>query len=178
MTVIGITQDRLDKIELRLVGADHRPWELNRRIHDENGRSLICKASRKAGRKALEKSLTWNEEMPLAGDDERHGVHFEHGKQPNASDPRVAVQYLALFKMCSEATEDMADFVANAPQDIEDLLAEVKRLRSRLREVEQDRDEMKKEMLSARVERSSVADKLNDMRRAMKAFGAVLKECQ
>ena len=178
MVAIGITKERLEQIELRLIGADHRPWTLNRRMHDENGRALICKGSRKAARKALNGALSWSDDMPLNDDDLNQGISHTHGKQANAVDPRLMVQHLALFKMCSEATEDMAEFVANAPQDVEDLLEEVKRLRAKLREVEVDRDEMKKEMLSARVERTAVAEKLSDLRRVMKAFGAALKECQ
>ena len=178
MTSIGITRERLEQIELRLIGADHRPWVLNRRMHDENGRALVCKGSRSASRKALNNSLSWRDDMPLSSDDEAQGVAHGHGKQPNAVDPRLIVQHLALFKMCSEATDDMAEFVANAPQDVEDLLEEVKRLRSKLRDVEKDRDDMKKDMLSAQVERTAVAEKLSDLRRAMKGFSAALKECQ
>jgi hypothetical protein len=178
MASIGVTKERLEQIELRLIGADHRPWVLNRRVHDENGRALICKSSRSANRKAINASMKWEDGFGLHPDDAAQGVVPSIGPQPNAYDPRVLVQHLALFKMCSEATDDMAEFVANAPQDIEDLLEEVKRLRAKLRDVEKDRDDMKKEMLSAQVERTAVAEKLSDIRRAMKVFGAALKECQ
>lgn len=155
MTQIGMPQSRIDEIELRLVGADFRPWKLERGVRDENGRALVCKASKNQHAKAAWSSLS-------------------NDPKPNLF---AYASSLSLFKLCGDATEDMGEFVAHAPDDIADLVEEVKRLRSRLRSAEQERDEMKKEMLSARVERSAYAEKLQNLRSALRSFKKEMDAC-
>lgn len=183
MTTIGITQTRLDEIELRLLGADHRPWAVSGEHFDENGRPLIVKASKKAARKAEWASLAFDgDKKPdldmksrIANHTATTGAVLPLGA-PTHVDARSYVRHLALFRLCDEASTDMGHFVAHAPQDIEDLLGEVKRLRARLRDAEQERDEFKKEMLSLRVEKSAVGDKLADVRKLLREFGKAVKD--
>lgn len=187
MTQIGMSQTQLDEIELRLAGADHRPWIVDRQLFDEAGRPLICKGSRKSRIKADWKSLAWDGNKPRGGVEEREiaaraaadkGVDpLKNGPPPNAIDERTYVKSLALFKLCDEATTDMADFVAHAPNDIETLLNEVKFLRHRYRECEKERDEIKKEMLALRVERSKLQENFSETRRVLRDLGRVIKEC-
>lgn len=173
MTQIGMSQTQIDEIELRLTGVDHRPWALNRSLYDENGRALICKGSRKAAKRAITTSALRDKgSVDLAYD----GDVPENPADRVAFDPRLIVKSLALFKMCDEATEDMANFVAHAPDDVETLLNEVKFLRKRLRDAEIERDDFKKEMLALRVERAGVSDKLSDIRRVLRDFGKIVKE--
>lgn len=189
MTNIGISQTQLDEIELRLAGADHRPWIVDRQLFDEAGRPLICKGSRKSRTKAEWKSIAWDDSSPenprrsesianaaaMKGADPLNSS--TPGQPPNVIDHRTYIKALALFKLCDEATPDMADFVANAPNDIETLLNEVKFLRHRYREAEKERDEFKKEMLSLRVERSKLQENFSETRRVLRDLGRVIKEC-
>lgn len=170
MTQIGMSQTAIDEIELRLLGADHRPWVLDRNFYDINGRPLICKGSNKAHRKAEWASLAWDK-----GDSKHQGLAGE-GKGPDAVDRASYIKQVALFQLCDASSEDMGQFVANAPADIEALLAEVKRLRARYRDTEQERDEFKKEMLALRVEKASLQEKLTETRRRIRDFAALLKE--
>jgi hypothetical protein len=188
-----VSQTQIDEIELRLTGVDHRPWVLDRSLYDENGRALICKGSKKSRNKAEWGSLAWDDHNAVGQDalsvdverarNERDATlgldplsRPKQGRPPNVVDHRSYVKFLALFKLCDEATEDMAEFVAHAPQDVETLLNEVKFLRKRLRDAEIERDEFKKEILSLRIEKSGVADKLSDLRRTLREFGKAIKE--
>jgi|KBSSwiStaDraftv2_1062776.scaffolds.fasta_scaffold311735_4 hypothetical protein len=171
MSEIGMSQARIDEIELRLLGADHRPWHLHRQFTDESGRPIICKGSSKSWKKALNASQVFaggqaakDEHKQLVKDgladrdmpDTGAPTHF------NTADLRRGI---ALFKICQEATDEMGEFVAHAPQDVEDLLREVKFLRDRYRTCEKERDEFKKEMLSSRVEKATLHEKLSSARR-------------
>lgn len=148
MTQIGMSQTQLDEIELRLVGLDHRPWVLDRSIRDENGRALVCKAS-----KRTRESVRYRQDLSVATASETQ---------------RLPVAQLALFKLCGDSTEDMGEFVAHAPEDMQLLLDEVKRLRKRGREAEVERDDLRKEALSLRVEKAALQEKLSGLRRLLR----------
>lgn len=173
MSQIGMSQTQLDEIELRLAGADHRPWAVSRTWFDEAGRPLICKGSRSAAKKAINASATWSDSAPATRDPET-------GRATDAANVvsrQSMAKHLALFKLCEEATVDMAEFVSHAPNDIETLLNEVKFLRHRYRECEKERDEIKKEMLALRVERSKLQENFSETRRVLRDLGRVIKEC-
>lgn len=149
---IGVSQEVLDAIELRLIGADHRPWMLAPKLRDENGQPYIVRATGKAFKEAqADHWITHARGTWLIGD-------------------------IALFKLCNQATSDMGEFVARAPEDIETLLNEVKSLRARLRRVEDDRENFRKEMLSLRVEKSTLQEKLTSIRRTVRDFATLMKE--
>lgn len=175
---IGVAQEVLDAIELRLIGADFRPWALRKELCDEYGQPYICKASRKASIKAFETNKVWTHgpknKVPKDQDD-RIQPDME---EPDAVDRAGFVRSLALFRLCSNASHDMGEFVAHAPEDIETLLNEVKGLRARLRRVENEREEFRKDLLSARVEKASLQEKLTATKRTLREFAQLMKEQQ
>lgn len=181
---IGVPQEVLDAIELRLIGADHRPWSLAVDIQDENGKPYICKGSRKAHRKAEWANLAWSEnDNGAVAERLKHrtaDVPVENlgnsRNPPNSIDPVGYLKSMALFRLCDQANNDMGEFVAHAPEDIEILLNEVKSMRARLRRTEDDRENFRKEMLSLRVEKSTLQEKLTAMRRTVRDFAALMKE--
>lgn len=173
---IGVSQEILDAIELRLIGVDHRPWILRPELCDEYGKPYICKGSRKALVKATEASRTWT---PNANEKERkdHDPRIRPTEmEPDAINMRQLVSGLALFRLCDQANNDMGQFVAHAPEDIEVLLNEVKSSRARLRRIEDEREEFRKELLSLRVEKASLQEKLTAMRRTVRDFSLLMKE--
>lgn len=179
---LGIARHRLDEIELRLLGADHRPWVLNRsEMRDENGRFLICKGSRKAAKKAIGGSLVWmgdryedrEQKDYAATKDAIAGLDPLKNRPRDLAthvDPAVLRKHLALFKLCDQATDDMAEFVAHAPEDMEELVNGVKFLQMRLEKAENEREDFKKEMLALRVDNAALQSKLAEMRNAWKAI--------
>lgn len=179
---IGVPQETLDAIELRLIGADHRPWMLATDVYDENGRPYIFKGARKAHRKAEWANLAWseNDNGATARDLKRRiadvPIEKSPGNPPNSIDHAGYLKSMALFRLCDQASNDMGEFVAHAPEDIEILLNEVKSLRARLRRIEDERETFRKEMLSLRVEKSTLQEKLNAMRRTVRDFAALMKE--
>lgn len=171
---LGMSQAELDQIELRLVGCDHRPWRMSSETaRDTNGRRFVSKGSGKAIKKVIREArmFTGKPDPELL----RGGV--DPNDTPSGWDANKFVTTMALFTLTPNSTEDMANFVAHAPEDMEKLLNEVKWLRKRYRDCEVGRDEFKKEALSARVEKAKLQEKLTEMRRTVRDFGVLLREC-
>lgn len=189
---IGVPQETLDAIELRLIGADHRPWRLATDMLDAHGKPHICKGSRKAHRKAEWANLAWSKNDPIGKLMNAQRVReLDHNKgreikmekcggissdPPDIIDEAGYLRSVALFSLCDQANNDMGEFVAHAPEDIEILLNEVKSMRARLRRIEDEREDFRKEMLSLRVEKTTLQEKLTTMRRTVRDFAALMKE--
>lgn len=148
---LGISRTKLDAIELRLIGVDQRPWAFSPQWR------AVCRDSRKARRAAIQNS----------------GI--QHGENAGKFDESVMRREMVLFSMENEATNDMGTFVANAPQDIEDLVAGVKFLQMRLEKAEQEREEFKKEMLRLRIETAELQQRHTEVRAAWRRLAEVMK---
>ena len=149
---IGISRNRLDAIELRLLGADHRPWGFSREW------KAVAKTSRKATRNAIQ-----------------HGIVGPDKGEETMVDKRVLQRELVLFSLENDATNDMGEFVANSPQDIEDLIAGVKFLQLRLEKAEQEREEFRKEMLGLRIEATELQKRHTELRANWRRFLETMK---
>lgn len=165
---IGMPAARLDEIELRLLGADFRPWGFADATIGAGGPHIV-KASQKAVNRAFQKSAVDKKGNHIGGMVMTSG-EFDPTRNEPLINTHELVKIVGIFKLVGDATADMGRFVAHAPRDIEDLLNEVKMLRKRLRDAEMERDEFKKEMLSLRVEKTTINEKLTEQRRAWRAF--------
>jgi hypothetical protein len=155
---IGISRAELDAIELRLIGCDHRPWH-----HDPEWR-IIAKGSKKATRKAYIGAMRQPDGRPYVGPKFADGPEAGEKEHEHVLSRRDLLEALTLFKQHDNSTNDMAAFVANAPDDVEALLNAVKFLQTSLEKARADRDEFKKEMLSLRIDNAAIQQKLTEMR--------------
>lgn len=171
---IGMAQHRLDAIELRLVGCDHRPWRFYDSLLDGNGKPLVGKGSKKVFDRAANRARVTANGEPVAKPFVVRGSE-EQGVDDDYFDTGRVRSGVGLFQLVGDATNDMAEFVANAPQDVDDLLTEVKFLRMRLEKSTAEREEFRKEMLSLRVEAAALRDKLAEMRGAWKTLTKVME---
>ncbi len=162
----GISDHRLEEIELRLVGCDHRPWGVSGLEGlDDEGRRTIMRRSRKAQKRAIKeaarvadvaliegkKAGKWTkEELDEAGCGE-NGEPMIHG--PTLS------KHLVLFHKTDLVTDDTLEFVAQAPQDVEDLLREVKQLRIMCAKAKQERHDAVQELQGTKVAASRAEEK-------------------
>ena len=157
----GIPQQRLDQIQLRLIGVDHRPWRLSpEEALDDEDRRTVMKGSKRAAKKAERKGF-----IAAAN----RGEVYDDGKEGPTTDTvdlDAVLSHLVLFKRTQEATDDMLDFVAHAPEDVDDLLKEVFCLRELTSKLKVERDSAVKEMLASRIEACEAEKKIASMRRA------------
>ena len=170
---LGLPRQRLDEIELRLLGADHRPWVLGvqESMRDANGKALVMRYSNTATKKALNASLCTKNGIPTGGIyHNKETEDFRKLENEEHVNPRVYRSELGIFQLCGQATDEMGDFVAHAPQDVEDLLNEVKFLRLRLEKSETQREEMKKELLQLRLDHASISQKWTEARGSWNTF--------
>lgn len=79
-----------------------------------------------------------------------------------------------LFDLCPEASEAMANFVAHSPEDIEDLLDEVERLRASSRGRDEDCASLRHQVTSLRAELSELHSKHSSLKRKIRQFGQLL----
>lgn len=159
----GIPDHVLEDIELRLLGADHRPWMLSGpQGMDHAGRRMVLKGSKKAMKKATFKAheaaialgATPAEDLDI---NESAGLRL---------DSATATKELALFFAGESTTEEMLSFVAHAPHDVELLVSEVKTLKSILSLCKESKNKAVKELQAAKVAASRAEAKIVDMRRA------------
>jgi len=166
-----MSQAALDAIELRLLGADHLPWGYQQSYR------YVGKCSNKSLKKAIQHSSCdangrqiFRSEAPnrheTRADDDRDGVRFDVSK--------VRAE-LELFRLAPDSTDEMGEFVAHAPADIEQLIGEVKFLRLQLGKARADRDEFKKEMLSLRIDSAALTQKLTEIRAGWRKIQEVMK---
>jgi len=162
MTINGIPIHRLEEIELRLVGADHRPWLMSIPGGvDDEGRRFIMKGSKKAYKRAIRKGYDKAADIAVA-----HNYKLE---EEMVHEPTMTAA-LAIFHRTENATDEMLDFVAHAPEDIEDLLREVTTLRSMLETYKEKSETAIKELTSSKVAASRAETKIADMRRAWRGI--------
>ena len=124
-----MSQAEIDAIELRLIGADHRPWSLSQE-RDTNGKLFICKGSSKAIKRAMREAEMFVGKRNIPDKVMDDPIH-DQNLVPTGYSPRIMQRELCIFYLGLNATEDMANFVAYAPDDIEKLLNEVRWLRKR-----------------------------------------------
>lgn len=77
---------------------------------------------------------------------------------------------LSLFKLCDQATDEMADFVVHAPEDIDVLVQEIELLHRKLDKLQEKEEAATKEMLRLRIDNEKLQERLTGMRRAWRAF--------
>lgn len=161
----GIPTERIDEMRMRLIGVDHRPWALSPLTNlDGEGRRMVIKASRKALKKAIvagsrsAEQITGNIITRETPDDE---VVFD----------RAAIQRsLTLFHRTDQATDDMLDFVAHAPEDVEELIREVDTLKMMVQKLKEERDQAVNDLLGRRIAADRAEAKIVDMRRAWRTL--------
>ena len=167
----GIPDHRLEEIELRLVGADHRPWEISLpQTVDDNGHRVVQKGSRKAMKRAVQAGARKGNEIRGKG----HRLNSPEDPPTDLDEPTIHIDtmrnYLTLFRRTEQSTDEMLEFVAHAPDDIEDLLREVKTLRTMLKTYKEKSEVAIKELASERIASSRAETKIVDMRRAWRCL--------
>lgn len=168
----GIPDHRLEEIELRLIGADHRPWGLSGLDGlDDEGRRTIMRRSRKAQKKAIQKASRVADVALIEGKWTEEELNEAGGGKggPMVHGPTLYKE-LVLFHRTEIATDDMLEFVANAPEDVEDLLREVKVLRMMCSKLKEERHDAVQELQGTKVAASRAEEKIVDMRRAWRTL--------
>lgn len=159
----GLSQQRMDEISLRLLGADHRPWTLSPLTNlDDEGRRTVNKNSHRAVKKAFQagaKSAIRHKGAPAFGIDTTDENEI-------LVDAHAIAKFLVLFHRTDHSTDDMMEFVAHAPEDIEDLVREVQQLRIMVDKLKTERDQAVKDLLGRRIAADRAEEKICTMRRA------------
>lgn len=165
----GLPLHRLEDIELRLAGVDHRPWVLSQPVAvDDEGRRFVSKGSRKAMKKAIQAGARQAELMTGK-------VRSETPSEEWMCDRKTLEMSIALFHRTGNATDDMMEFIAHAPEDVEDLLREAKVMRIEREKLRTERDEAVKELTSTKVQLSRAESKITDMKRAWRTLNQEMK---
>ena len=173
MTINGIPIHRLEEIELRLAGADHRPWGLSGfNALDDNGHRTIMRRSGKAQKKAI-KAASRSADVRLVEKRNRGEItnaEYESMRDEGMVDAGVIDKSLTLFRRTDLATNEMMEFIEHAPEAVEDLLREGKHFHTWAEKLQTERDQAVKELVSSKVAASRAETKIADMRRAWRAL--------
>lgn len=171
----GISVQRLEEIELRLVGADHRPWAMSPPASlDDEGRRSIMKGSQKAAKKACQKAAQVGREKIAEGGDkwtkkDRDQIKEWEKDGPIAHGPTLRAE-LALFHRTHNATDDMLEFIVHAPEDVELLLREIRQMHIIATKAKEERDAAVQELQRTKIAASRAEEKIVDMRRAWRTL--------
>lgn len=160
----SIPVHRLEEIELRLVGADFRPWGMSpREVVDDRGYQMICKTSQRAMKKAIRKSAQVGAQ--------KLGVCLDDvGPDDPICDAKVMQRELTLFHRTHNTTQEMFEFVMHAPEDIELLLRENKLLLMIAQKATEERASAIGELQSSKIAASRAEERIVDMRRAWRTL--------
>lgn len=134
---------------------------------DTEGRRMVTKGARRAEKKAVRAShQTAVERGAKAG----HEIAPEDADNDLRFDRRTILNALVLFTRTNNATDDMLEFIAHAPEDVEALLSEVSCLRQMVAKLKEQKETAVKELLAKRIEASKAAERIVDMRRAWRTL--------
>jgi len=165
----GIPDHRIDEIELRLAGVDHRPWKVSHPSElDDEGRRTVTKGSARAIKKANRIGLQVGAQTLEQSNVKTPGMDAAHPGR--AFHPGSAMKAINLFHRTDNATDDMLDFIASAPEDVEELLREVKQLRIMATKYKEGRDAAVVELQGSKIAASRAEGKIVDMRRAWRTL--------
>jgi hypothetical protein len=168
MATLGISQAKLEAIELRLIGADKRPWAVSGFNNlDQEGRRFIHKGGKKALIQAQRSAVRTGSGATYSDDPQGEPLAFPTDQDIDRK--------LILLHRTANATDDMLDFIVKAPDDVEVLLREVRRLQEQVTKLDAAKRTAVADLLKKTSEATRANEQLTDIKRAWRTLCRVMK---